>query len=338
MVERQAIYAHVRETTQIASDLGMVDRARQGKSVLSKTVADYDRIGARRIDLDCNELGLLMSEVTAASWHKYRAALMHVLARQYIGIRKDRDDAQRAGDWTDVAKLAVKMRRAVDAYSRVAAAERPEPDKPRASKRRTLPRSDDWQARVYDAATPAQRASIALMWATGCRPAEVETGVMVDRIKFKGGKIGLRVTIHGAKLTEHSGQPTRLILIDEESQPGRALLEQMRGKPRMKVQRKATRINKDFEKIRSKTGLKVAPYSMRHQFSANLKAEWGSDAADRIAMAMGHAVTRSQGRYGSVRQAQSGKSGVLDVRATRSIKETRSAAKELSPEPSPRLV
>lgn len=338
MIEKKRIHNLVRETSRIAGDLGMVDRARNGKKVSDNTRADYQRVGKRLLDLEREDYGGLMTDVSAASYHKIRAALMHVSAARYLEHRKACDDAQRIGDLGAAQKHATFASRAVNAYIQIAHSERPAPTKARASKRGSLPRADDWQARIYDAATPSQRASVALMWATGCRPAEIEMGVLIDRVKYKGDKIGLRVTIRGAKVSEHSGQPTRFILIDAEAPSGRALIQQMDGKVRLEVQRKATRINKDFEKIRLKTGLKVAPYSLRHQFSANLKAEWGPDAADRIALAMGHAVTRSQSRYGSVRQAQSGGTGVLGVKATRPVKETRSAPKDPGPKsaaPSP---
>jgi integrase len=335
MDEKKKIFAYVKETTRIASELGMIEKAKAGKSVSDKTKADYEKIGARRLDLNRKELGSLMEGVTAASWHKTRAALNHVLAARYIQHKRERDDAQKAGDWDQVKRSAVLARRTSDAYSKIGKAERPAPEKKRATKRRTLPKSDDWQARVYEVASPAQRGAVALIWATGCRPAEVETGARIEMRKNENdGQEYLLVTICGAKVSEHSGQLTRYFLIDPESESGRALVEQMSGAKSINIQRPAKRINKDFEKIRGKTGYKVSPYSLRHQLSANLKAEWGPGAADLIATAMGHAVTRSQGRYGSVRQAQSDRSGILDIKATRPIKETRSAPKKPGPETS----
>jgi hypothetical protein len=75
---------------------------------------------------------------------------------------------------------------------------------------------------------------------------------------------------------------------------------------------------------------------MRHQAAANLKSQFGQDGADKVAVALGHVTTRSQGRYGSVRQAQ-GASGVLAVRAVRDVRETRPGhrAKPASPSPTP---
>jgi integrase len=142
------------------------------------------------------------------------------------------------------------------------------------------------------------------------------------------------VTIYGAKITEHSGQEKRQIVIDPSSAAGKALADQMGDETSITVQRGAKRLNNDFEGIRDKTGFKVSPYSLRHQFSANLKAEFGSTRAVEVAKAMGHAVTRSQAKYGSPKQAQSGKTGVVMVWASGPVKETRSGPQKTGPKAS----
>ena len=44
------------------------------------------------------------------------------------------------------------------------------------------------------------------MWATGCRPAEIERGVTVRRVQG-----GIEIEIPGAKVTATNGQPRRKI-------------------------------------------------------------------------------------------------------------------------------
>lgn len=339
-MKKDQLFDFVRTTTSLASESGVVDRAKQAKQVIKSTQKTYDKIAAARLDLDRMDCGALMDGVTARSWHAVKAGLLHVSSQRYIAERKLCDDAQRSGDYETAAIHAVLARRAVEAIQRVEGAERPDLIGRRSTKRRTLPNSEDWQQRVYEAATTAQRPAVAVMWATGARPDEVEKGVVVEWGEHKASnKDYLMITISGAKVTEMSGQEERIIVIDPDSKAGKVLSDQMDDKQKIIIQRGAKRLNKDFAVIREKTGLKVSPYSMRHQFSANLKAELGSDQADKIAQAMGHATTRSQGRYGSVKQAQSGTSGVFRVQASRRIKETRSSLgpKNTGPKSSPGL-
>ena len=323
MVDKLALYAMVKATAEIARDLGVVDRARAAQTVSEKTSRTYERAAARRIDMRSPELGQLMDGVSARSWHATRAALLHVAATRYVELRRACDQAQKDGDLERAARAAVLARRAVDVIRRVENAERPELDRKRATKRGSLPKAMDWQARIWDAATPVQRPAVAVLWASGCRPAELEAGVDVIRRDRPDGRILIELRIPGAKVTGHSGQPMRHIAIDGKSPQGAALLAALDGRMSMTIQRGARRLNADFADLRSRTGLKVSPYSMRHQVAANLKAQFGSNKAEKVAEAMGHVTTRSQSRYGSTRQAQQSGSGVLAVRAIRPVKETR---------------
>ena len=334
MDKRSKIIALVKETTQLGQERGLVDRAKATKEVKQETQKAYEKTASKRIALNQKDCGRLMEGVSARSWHTVKAALLHVISQEYMAARRACDALQKTGDWDGAGKQAVIARRAVIAYDKVQASERPELTKKRATKRHTLPKSDIWQAMVYDAASPAQKAAIAVMWASGARPDEVEQGVEVKWVKRNNTdseEFYLMVTIKGAKITEVSGQETRQIVIDPSSDVGQVLADQIGDGNSITVKRGAKRLNKDFEMIRDKTGFKTSPYSLRHQFSANLKAEFGPDRADEVAKAMGHATSRSQGRYGSPRQAQSGKTGVVMVWASRPVKETRSSPKHSGP-------
>ena len=334
MDKRSKIFAFVKETTQLGQERGLVERSKATKKVKQKTQGSYDKTASTRIDLNHQDCGRLMDGVSARSWHTVRAALLHVISQKYMAARKACDELQKAGDFDGAKKEAIIARRATTAYDKVEASERPELKTPRATKRRTLPRSDDWQALVYEAASKVQKEAIAVMWASGARPDEIERGVEVKWVEKKdtdAGSLYLMVTIRGAKLTETSGQETRQIVIDPSSAAGQILAAHMGEYDCITVERGAKRLNKDFEKIREKTGLKTSPYSLRHQFSANLKAAFGPERADEVAQAMGHATSRSQGRYGSPRQAQSGKTAVVMVGASRPVKETRSSTKYPGP-------
>jgi integrase len=65
-------------------------------------------------------------------------------------------------------------------------------------------------------------------------------------------------------------------------------------------------------------GGQVSPYSLRHQFAANLKAA-GFDNI-QIAQALGHLSVKSQQRYGSSGQGQGGGVGLIQADATRDVR------------------
>lgn len=274
-----------------------------------------------------------MTDVSAASWHATRAALTWGAARAWRDEMRAGDKAQRAGD---TAGAVAHVRRAIEAAKAVQSietAERPAPTRKRKSKRATLPRAHGWQSRVFDAATEAQKPAVAVLWATGCRPAEIEKGV--DVFRNKKGQIVVRIP--GAKVHEGhgAGQPFRHLLIDEGTDAGAALSAILGDADEVTVRRGAARLNKDFASIRDRIGGSAAPYSMRHQVAADLKV---SMEAEDVAAALGHRVTRSQSRYGSVRQAKGG-SAIKAAKATFPVKETRPsvAVKDPGPDAGPRL-
>jgi hypothetical protein len=335
--DKQAMIALVRRAAELGKSTEAIERVKAGATVSDATAKTYAAACARRLDWDTDGGGDLLAGVSASSWHATRAALRWGAARAWLDARRASDKAQKAGD---VAGATMWAGRAVvmgEALEVLDAAERPTPTKRRATKRATMPKGDNWQARVFDAATPAQRPAVAVLWATGCRPAELEKGV--DVMRSPAGALVVRIP--GAKVSDKAGagQPVRVLVIDESTEAGKALSGLLGKDQKRTIQRRAERLNKDFATIRGKIGGTASPYSMRHQIAANLKAEAGPDGADKVAETLGHRTTRSQSRYGSVRQAQAGGSGVVKAAATHKIKETRpgrrpSAPKQTRPEAS----
>lgn len=185
----------------------------------------------------------------------------------------------------------------------------------------------DWRKNVLDELLRTKNshysASIVAML-TGCRPHELLNGIKV-KIDLPG-----RITfvIQGAKVTERTGQPERILVIDTSCSSYAIGIEecfQTEG------------INEDIIKIKSKDSFqkavtraakrvgfkKVTPYSFRNQFSADLKAD-GWDRVS-IALALGHINDRTQQVYGAVNQGK-GKTGLLEVSATRPVKEISGSA------------
>lgn len=314
------LFAFVKETTTRAQALGMGERMKAMKEVSSSTASTYARLAKSRLDVSSETGGRLMDGVSARSWHTTRAALLHEATRAFVEARKACDTAQRAGDLVEAGWAAVRARNAITAVQAIHDAAKPSQTAPKKSARKTLPPSPEWSKRAFEAATDAQKAAVAVLWASGCRPAEIAMGVDVRRAR--NGIIVLEVP--GAKVKADAGQPRRTIGIKVDSEAGKALLQILGDAQQVNVVRKAHRIAKDFEDIRRKTGLKITAYSMRHQFAAEMKTLYGAHTAgaEQIAAAMGHRVTRSQQHYGSKSQAHGG-SGVVAVKAVLPVKETR---------------
>lgn len=329
-----SLFELVRWTSENAKAVDAAARVKAGDAVSEATARTYAATVGRRMDLDAPGGGQLMEGVTAASWHATKAALSWGALRAWREARRAYDRAQKASKdearpmeerqaaFREAWRQAERAAAAIEALAAIEAAERPQKEAERQTKRRTMPRAEMWQADVYRVATEVQRPSVAVLWATGCRPAEIQKGVDVRR----DNKGQLVVDIPGAKVRDDhgAGQPTRILLIDEKTEAGAALAAELGNKPSLTVQRSATRLNKDFAHFRTKLPWKVSPYSMRHQVAANMKHEMGKKGVPVIAAALGHRVTKSQSRYGTASQAQAGGGSIRAAKATHPVKETRS--------------
>lgn len=317
--DREKLIAFVKETHRLAQETDVVERAKAGREVSAATAEDYARVGRARL-YSQPETGraLLMEGVSRQSWDHHRAALRHETARLFSAHRKACDRAQRAQDLRIALQQARAARKALMAYMATSEAVKPpERTARRKSKRKSLPKDPNWQKCAWDAATPAMRPSLACGW-VGARPNEIELGVALQRVRGPNGEV-IKVTIPGAKVTERSGQPERVLWISATSLEGQALLLAIpEGEMSTVVQRRAKRINLDWsQRIRPRMGGQVSPYSLRHQFAANLKAA-GFDK-NQIAKALGHLSVKSQKRYGSSGQGQTGGVGLLEAEATREV-------------------
>lgn len=312
--KKSRLFAAVVKTTEMAKGAGLLERTKDGKS--EQTLRLYARLARSRVDVTTADGGRLMDGVTAQSWHTVRAAVLHQLAEEYRSWRKVGD---RTPDFAEAVKAAQATRQAAILFDKVSKMERPAREvRQSRSKGRTLP-ALSWQEQVMASATVTQRPFIALMWATGCRPAEIERGVTVRRVQG-----GIEIEIPGAKVTETNGQPRRKILIDAKSPAGLHLGIALGAKSEIEMSRKAKRIGHDFADIRRRTGLAaVSAYSFRHQVSADLKAA-GVDK-NAIAQVLGHASERTQGRYGKPSRGRAGGGIILDAIGSRPVRTGRPA-------------
>lgn len=205
--------------------------------------------------------------------------------------------------------------------------------KPSKSKRETLGQLPaDWRARIFaatgtiDKARPPSQArkAVAVLWLTGCRPAELENGV---EVQLDSGQ--LVITIRSAKVGEidngdviaQRGIEVRRLRIDPTSTPAAELLAGLAaaGPIVVKHPKKSlrTRVNELGREVLAKmrNPPSVAPYSFRHAMGCDLKSCDTLTDEERAA-AMGHLSTESLTKYGRRRRGGGEKSPFEKIEAS----------------------
>jgi integrase len=202
----------------------------------------------------------------------------------------------------------------------------------------------DWRESLWEAAStpewqqsrPQLMPALAMLWITGCRPAELEQG-----IELVAGRDQLVVKIMGAKCVDaggrERGQPTRHIgfRIDANANPALRFLHALAERNAVNRMGNYTITHKKdylynsvvalgrsaFPKLRTR----ISPYCFRHQVASDLKAA-ASDreiTLEEAAKVMGHLSDYSIGAYGHAVHGRRGRGGrvkVPFVSTTRPIK------------------
>lgn len=300
----------------IVHDTDLLSRAEA--PVSDRTKADYRRTAKRLLKLDAGrDQPVLLSETTRQSWFHNRAALLHIVSSEYVEASRLCSEYLSNMDWRAALGRARVMHRAALLYREILSSQAPtDRTRSRQTKRRTVPKSNNWRSICWHAATDAQKPAVACAW-VGARPAEIEMGISIRR-----SEKGVWVKISGAKVSDRTGagQPVRILHVDRETEAGRALLHAIPdGEDEVDVKRRAKRISLDWVSIREKTGFKnVSAYTLRHAAAADLKSD-PDIGPEQVSAALGHASIRSQKRYGSRRQG-TGKSAILKASAARQVR------------------
>lgn len=185
-----------------------------------------------------------------------------------------------------------------------------------------LHRRGAWQETIFEAIPEQYKAAMAVLQLTGCRPSELSGGVNVRLIEGR-----LAFVIKGSKVSECSGQESRLLMVESDSIPAKYLLAHISGGSMTNI---SLRNQKTFAEVIAATGKqvfprmrgRVSPYVFRHAFSSDLKSA-GRDQAE-IARALGHRVTRTQERYGRSAHGR-GATSLVATHATQAIRSTHHA-------------
>jgi hypothetical protein len=180
----------------------------------------------------------------------------------------------------------------------------------------------DWRTQMFHGlgVKSKYQLPLAVLSATGARPAELELGVKVA-LAVDGQLVFTiqGVKTHGGKY----GQAVRVLTVRPDTRETQFLVEQVKAAgTEITVSAKAgalsDRVRLLSSKVFPKLAKSVSAYVFRHQMAADLKAS-GMPAAD-VSAALGHSVEETKRFYGAAQSARSD-SGVSQVQASRPVKE-----------------
>ncbi len=212
------------------------------------------------------------------------------------------------------------------------------------NKRRLTARlPSNWRQLVWDSLPPSRRlrSAVAVLQLSGCRPEELQKGVIVRfEPAVEGYPIGLELTILGAKVgrirdskgIEHDrGQERRSILVSLDSPAAQHLLDEFdvamkSGAEYLHVSyhRKSlsNRLSEVSRIVFPRRREHISAYCYRHQITSDHKA--AGVARETIAAMLGQLSDYSQGSYGRPRNGRSATQPlVLGAFATNPVKRSK---------------
>ncbi len=200
------------------------------------------------------------------------------------------------------------------------------------SKKNVSGLAEDFRAKLVDyaAKAAAERGGqwllpLCVLTATGCRPAELVTGV---RLRRGSDQRTLEFVIRGAKLNVDQGRGIALRIVGVATHDDQGviypwaapLLQEVvvgGGSAVVKLASAnafCTRVSEASKKLWPRRKVQVSPYSFRHAFCGDLKTA-GLDPVE-VAKVMGHASTRAQVGYGRRKKGGGGQSPIISVTAS----------------------
>lgn len=257
------------------------------------------------------------SVVSVSTWRKERAAAMHSLATDIIEFLDH-----------EIAVEQYLLEAHTDCLTKLMKLKPPSSlkRKPKSSKRKILSQLNKvdptWRETIISR-MPKYRVPLLVMAISGCRPAELQRGVVVEL-----GHDVIRFTINGVKVTDHSGQLKRNLEVSINSKLGEMLARELRSgnvtNP-VKIENAlnlTTAIRSAGKRAYPKLKGTVTSYCFRHQCAADWKSQSdGSDDSNlKISMALGHRADHTKQYYGYQQQGGSGVLFPQSVAATSQVK------------------
>lgn len=304
-------------------------------SLRESTVTEYQKIYERML-----RNGTTVQDAASRSaYYRQRAALLYVSSLQAREALKQRDKSpylsqQWESAMSECRRLAEIFRQFPPDPERVHHASEPTAlrwsDVAREKKEQgwtpkcgskkkgigALLQKENWGDVLLSYVSDSYKAAYAVAFLTGARPAEIEQGVQV-RLRPDS----LEITISGAKIGEHRGQPERTLLVANDSEAARFLASLCKGDTvcvTTSAKRFCDAVRSASKRAFPKMRTVVSPYTLRHAVACGLKSS-GVDV-DGIAQVLGHRASRSQQAYGNA--CHQGTVSILGVRATYGVKQT----------------
>ena len=184
--------------------------------------------------------------------------------------------------------------------------------------------ADCWREKIFETIVSEKlKIAVAILSSTGCRPSELERGIVVQ---LKAGQ--LYIGIHGSKVDEATGrgQPRRLVEIDTTTPWGQYLIAQVSQCEHNGLIAKydagsiSQRLREKSKQLWPKIRPLISAYTYRHFIAKSMKES--SVSTDVIAMTLGHASDYSATAYGRVGKARkcAGLHGVLNANASNPVR------------------
>ncbi|GAB6387198.1 tyrosine-type recombinase/integrase [Stutzerimonas marianensis] len=309
-------------STSDKGDLRRLAQAIVDRPLKESTIAEYTRVAARMGEMHWHEYALnqrLCRRTAVVARYAWRRNMAHRLLRVLRKIEQEHDIDKRRSLRHEMALCAQQLYAPQPSYQLDVSIKAKKQSK--RSSLNGLP--TDWRVLLLTKLKSADRLAAAVLILTGCRPAELRKGVRMRRL----GEF-LEFTIQGAKVSDltGAGQPERTLLINANAILGEVIHAQLLQKlsaagNEMVIQ--DTGQNRAFEKRLTRAAtraglLGISAYSLRHQFSADLKGEVDTD---QVSLALGHVSRKSRKHYGHAKQRRSGAGGILvSVNADRELR------------------
>lgn len=329
--DRQAIFDAVKMARVTLKELPV-------RTVSDKTAAEYHREFARMHARGNGDLRPEAGTASKRTYYRRRAALTWGAQQALEQMLREQDRAQKAGDWNQVRRVVGMIAGILNLLERyppqreagqglregaVCPIEDPQP---RQSKRRGLAKlPSNWREQMWLILPKASkyRAAIAVLELAGARPSELVTGV--DVVSDGDGR--LHITIYGSKrgVDGQHGRESRTITVAADTVQAKWLWQAAAdagGGLRVSVEnpkRLADEVSRLGRRLWPRKRDTVTPYSYRHAFAADVKAQHPEDW-DTIAAALGHCVAETQRHYGRAKQSRAGGGRFLAIVATESPK------------------
>lgn len=255
-----------------------------------------------------NVIAAVRTAKTIGTLRKRARAVRHFSMAIIKATLKLIDIAQRAGDWNQVERCIThpELLACVTLCKKMPAdyADGWVAEKPRSSKKKSLTGlPPDWRELVAKQAHGQFKNAVLVALLTGCRPAELQKGVLIERVGDS-----LYATIQGAKVKETAGQKQRRFRIADH--PIADMLKRVMGESDetqnamlVKVEHGnsvTTNMRSIGKKLWPRKKQSITVYTARHAMAADCKASIHDGAdPDLVSQVLGHIVDKTASYYGA---------------------------------------